>query len=157
MNSGICDGSTVFSQRSTYFNRYTSKSQHYHSLMISIKALVLSAIVCCLIALSILRSVLFYALAIITSKKLHERMLNSVVGTRIRFFDLNPIGRIMNRFSMDIGALDDLLPTTLHEALTVAFLFDLACFNALTLISEISQSTPCWCLAQWPLQASSTS
>jgi hypothetical protein len=28
------------------------------------------------------------------------------MSTSVRFFDLNPIGRIMNRFSKDVGQLD---------------------------------------------------
>jgi ABC-type bacteriocin/lantibiotic exporter with double-glycine peptidase domain len=84
-----------------------------------LEILCFSVIVCGLIVLSIIRSFMFYALSILTAKKLHEKMLNSVVGTKVRFFDTNPIGRIMNRFSMDVGNLDDLLPSTTHEAIYV--------------------------------------
>ena len=55
-----------------------------------------------------------------TTKKLHERMLNSVVNTKIRFFDQNPVGRVMNRFTMDLGNVDDTLPATIHEAIYVS-------------------------------------
>ncbi len=46
-------------------------------------------------------------------------MLNSVVQTKIRFFDMNPIGRLMNRFSQDIGNIDDPLPCNLYESIQV--------------------------------------
>ena len=46
-------------------------------------------------------------------------MLSSIVKAKIRFFDLNPIGRIMNRFSKDIGNIDDTLPVTLFDFLSV--------------------------------------
>jgi len=38
--------------------------------------------------------------------KLHQAMLNAVVRAKILFFDLNPVGRILNRFSNDLGVLD---------------------------------------------------
>jgi ATP-binding cassette, subfamily C (CFTR/MRP), member 4 len=46
-------------------------------------------------------------------------MLKSVLGTSVRFFDLNPVGRLLNRFSKDISNLDDVLPMALFEFLDV--------------------------------------
>jgi hypothetical protein len=53
-------------------------------------------------------------------------MLNSVTGTKVRFFDQNPIGRIMNRFTMDVGNIDDAIPTAIHEGICVSLVFDLS-------------------------------
>jgi len=44
-----------------------------------------------------------------TTKKHHELMLNRVVQAPVYFFDSNPIGQILNRFSNDIGTLDRFL------------------------------------------------
>lgn len=45
------------------------------------------------------------------SKKIFNDMLDSILRSKIRFFDATPIGRIMNRFSKDIEAVDqDLAP-----------------------------------------------
>lgn len=45
------------------------------------------------------------------SRKIFNEMLDSVLQSKIRFFDSTPIGRIMNRFSKDIEAVDqDLAP-----------------------------------------------
>ena len=46
-------------------------------------------------------------------------MLDSIIKAKLRFFDLNPIGRIMNRFSKDIGVIDDTLPISLYDFLNV--------------------------------------
>eukprot|EP00043_Microstomoeca_roanoka_P013522 m.132440 g.132440 ORF g.132440 m.132440 type:complete len:1345 (+) comp15778_c0_seq1:123-4157(+) len=46
------------------------------------------------------------------SRKLHDSMFEAVVASPIRFFDTNPVGRILNRFSKDTGYMDDLLPPT---------------------------------------------
>lgn len=37
------------------------------------------------------------------------------------FFHNNPSGRILNRFSKDVGAMDELLPITLIEAMQVGY------------------------------------
>jgi ABC-type multidrug transport system fused ATPase/permease subunit len=42
-----------------------------------------------------------------------------VRNTPIRFFELNPIGRILNRFSRDTNNMDDLLTSHLYEFLQV--------------------------------------
>ena len=50
-----------------------------------------------------------YQAAINSSKNLHRRMLDSVVRATVHFFDTNPSGRICNRFSKDIGLMDETL------------------------------------------------
>lgn len=37
----------------------------------------------------------------------------------MRFFDTNPSGRILNRFSKDIGAVDEILPKALLQTLQI--------------------------------------
>lgn len=39
-------------------------------------------------------------------RNLHDRMLNSVLGANIRFFDSTPVGRILQRFSRDMESVD---------------------------------------------------
>ena len=50
-----------------------------------------------------------YQAAINSSKNLHRKMLESVVRATVHFFDTNPSGRICNRFSKDIGLMDESL------------------------------------------------
>ena len=58
----------------------------------------------------------------------HDRMLSSVLFTRIRFFDSTPIGRILQRFSRDVESVDIHLQWsfdhTIHSLfhITVSFL-----------------------------------
>lgn len=72
-----------------------------------------------LFAIGLSRSMLFYKLAMLSSKKLHKMMFNSVVGATMRFFDTNPSGRILNRFSKDIGSIDELLPKVILDSTQV--------------------------------------
>ncbi|XP_026524765.1 multidrug resistance-associated protein 4 [Notechis scutatus] len=64
------------------------------------------------ILFSILRSLLMFHILVNAARSLHNKMFQSVLRTPVLFFDRNPIGRILNRFSKDIGHLDDLLPIT---------------------------------------------
>ncbi|KAI4565343.1 hypothetical protein MJT46_009686 [Ovis ammon polii x Ovis aries] len=60
----------------------------------------------------ITRSLLIFYVLVNSSQTLHNKMLKSIFRAPMLFFDRNPIGRILNRFSKDIGDMDDLLPLT---------------------------------------------
>ncbi|CAH1180472.1 unnamed protein product [Phaedon cochleariae] len=62
------------------------------------------------------RSFSFYSLATVCSMKLHEYLFQGIIGATMRFFDTNPSGRILNRFSKDIGFVDEMVPRTLLDA-----------------------------------------
>ena len=49
----------------------------------------------------------------------HRRMFQRLIRSPIRFFDTNPVGRILNRFTSDTAAMDDSLPMTVFEFLGV--------------------------------------
>lgn len=58
----------------------------------------------------------FYKLCMRSSQNLHNKMFFNIVNTKMRFFNTNPSGRILNRFSKDIGAVDELLPKVLLDS-----------------------------------------
>ncbi|XP_035692355.1 multidrug resistance-associated protein 4-like isoform X1 [Branchiostoma floridae] len=72
-----------------------------------------------LVLFSIFRSAWMYFLCIKSSQKLHDRMFRSIVRAPVLFFDSNPVGRILNRFSKDLGHLDDLLPATIMDVVVI--------------------------------------
>ncbi|CAB3410442.1 unnamed protein product [Caenorhabditis bovis] len=49
------------------------------------------------------------------STRLHSMMVNSVIDTHVEFFDKNSVGRIVNRFSKDMGVVDDQLAFVFFE------------------------------------------
>eukprot|EP00551_Chaetoceros_affinis_P005474 CAMPEP_0203667918 /NCGR_PEP_ID=MMETSP0090-20130426/4657_1 /ASSEMBLY_ACC=CAM_ASM_001088 /TAXON_ID=426623 /ORGANISM="Chaetoceros affinis, Strain CCMP159" /LENGTH=1016 /DNA_ID=CAMNT_0050532209 /DNA_START=684 /DNA_END=3731 /DNA_ORIENTATION=- len=51
------------------------------------------------------------------SKKIYNQMTSSIFRAKIEFFDTNPSGWIMNRFSSDIGSVDNNLPEILMDCL----------------------------------------
>ncbi|XP_055710935.1 probable multidrug resistance-associated protein lethal(2)03659 [Phlebotomus papatasi] len=66
--------------------------------------------------LAIIRSIGFYEVCIKASQELHNSMFKGVIGATMHFFETNPSGRILNRFSRDLGSVDELLPKVLLDA-----------------------------------------
>jgi ABC-type multidrug transport system fused ATPase/permease subunit len=50
------------------------------------------------------------------STKIHNSMLACILRAPCSFFDTTPLGRILNRFTKDINAVDDSLPSTVSWA-----------------------------------------
>ncbi|KAL5503399.1 hypothetical protein EMCRGX_G010341 [Ephydatia muelleri] len=73
--------------------------------------------------LNICRVASMFVILIRASCALHNAILASILDFPIRFFDSNPIGRILNRLSKDVFTLDDLLPTVVIEFLLVTLRF----------------------------------
>lgn len=51
------------------------------------------------------------------SQKLHDGMFKGIISTTMRFFDTNPSGRILNRFSENLGLIDDFLNKYILDAI----------------------------------------
>ena len=71
---------------------------------------VYGSIVTVSLLLTITVSFCFYVSELKASEILHDEMTKAVIKAPVLFFDTNPAGRILNRFSKDIGCMDDLLP-----------------------------------------------
>ncbi|XP_071454824.1 multidrug resistance-associated protein 1 isoform X2 [Hetaerina americana] len=69
------------------------------------------------------------------AQSLHHHMLSNVLKTPASFFDVTPVGRILNRFSKDIDVMDTGLPQILR-GWTGCF------FGVLATLFVISYSTP---------------
>ncbi|XP_021426879.2 multidrug resistance-associated protein 4 [Oncorhynchus mykiss] len=65
------------------------------------------------------RSLMMFNVLVKAAQSLHNRMFNSILRTPVRFFDINPIGRVLNRFSKDIGQLDAALPWTFVDFIQI--------------------------------------
>lgn len=59
----------------------------------------------------------FYNVCIKSSKRLHDTLFNSIISTKMQFFNVNPSGRILNRFAKDIGLIDEYLSRTLLDSI----------------------------------------
>lgn len=91
---------------SNFTDGFDSESEHNTSYYLQIfTALSLSNSV-----LTLIRAFLFAWAGIQAAKKIHELLLNSVIYTKLSFFDVTPLGRLLNRFSSDTYTVDDSLP-----------------------------------------------
>ncbi|CAH1159391.1 unnamed protein product [Phaedon cochleariae] len=87
-------------------------SQEYYIIVYSI-------FIAVSILLTNMRSIMFFKVCMNACKGLHNKMFSNVLKAPMRFFDTNPSGRILNRFSKDIGAMDEILPKASLEAVQV--------------------------------------
>nr|UAX26432.1 ATP-binding cassette C subfamily [Galleria mellonella] len=83
--------------------------------------LVHGCVILALIIFAQIRIATFVSVTMRASRNLHNMVFKKLIITVMRFFDTNPSGRILNRFSKDIGALDELLPRSILETLQMYF------------------------------------
>lgn len=53
------------------------------------------------------------------SLEMHKQLANSVIKTKLIFFDNKLIGNILNRFSKDLTAIDEQFPMLLYHIFEV--------------------------------------
>ncbi|GFS27777.1 multidrug resistance-associated protein 4 [Elysia marginata] len=70
-----------------------------------------------LLACSLSRALLFFKLAVTAGENLHNIMFARSLRATMAFFDTNPVGRVLNRFSKDVGQIDERLPLILFDLL----------------------------------------
>ena len=73
----------------------------------------LGALIALSLLMSFLRECTIFNMVIRSNSNLHQAMANTIVRAKIVFFDSNPIGRILTRFSKDMAVLDLIFPTTI--------------------------------------------
>ena len=54
-----------------------------------------------------------------SGQNIHDMAITGIIRAPIQFFDENPSGRILNRFSKDMSQMDELLPVAFEDALTL--------------------------------------
>jgi ATP-binding cassette subfamily C (CFTR/MRP) protein 1 len=56
---------------------------------------------------------LFFVGSLWSSSSIHSKMMKQILKAPISFFDKNPIGRILNRFTKDMNSMDNRLPISM--------------------------------------------
>ncbi|CAG9856502.1 unnamed protein product [Phyllotreta striolata] len=70
---------------------------------------------------TLIRAFVFAYGGIVAAKAIHKKLLKTVLKSKCAFFDVTPLGRIINRFSSDTYTIDDSLPFTLNILLAQLF------------------------------------
>ena len=105
-----------------------------------------------MIFLSMVRAYLSFHLLIRASQRLHTSMLRSVLRAQISFFDTNPQGRILNRFSADVGICDETLPLTVYDFAVGFFVVLGSVATAVTVLPFILLTLPLLLWMFWYLR-----
>lgn len=71
------------------------------------------------IFVTLTRSFAFFEMCMRASMRLHDRMFRSISRATMRFFNTNTSGRVLNRFSKDMGAIDELLPMAMIDCIQI--------------------------------------
>ena len=79
-----------------------------------------------------------------SSRFLHSSMLASILRSTMQFFESTPVGRIINRFSKDVEAVESLIP--------ISYKMLIRClFSVLITVVMICVSTPYFLIALVPI------
>ncbi|XP_024537956.1 ABC transporter C family member 13 isoform X1 [Selaginella moellendorffii] len=113
----------------------TSSNDHHHSVKFYLKILFVIGGLNSLFTL--LRAFSFACGGLRAAFQVHETLLNNILRASILFFEKNPVGRILNRFSSDLYTIDDSLPFIANILLA-------HCFSLLGILIVL-------CLVQWEI------
>ncbi|KAF5297469.1 hypothetical protein FQR65_LT10005 [Abscondita terminalis] len=72
--------------------------------------------------LYIIQCIYFSQLQINSACNLHNKMVTSILRVPMSFFTRHPCGEILNRFSRDMGVIDDFLPTSLFATVLISLI-----------------------------------
>lgn len=95
---------------------------------------------------SLLYSLMLLLGAIRASRTLHRKLIVNILRLPMTFFDVTPLGRIMNRISKDIYGIDVTIPNSLRS-------FFAMFFDVLGMLVAVSYATPIFLAVLPPLGA----
>ncbi|XP_046974675.1 probable multidrug resistance-associated protein lethal(2)03659 [Vanessa cardui] len=92
------------------------------------------------VVVALIRAFLFFSLCMKSSIKLHDSMFECISLSPMSFFHSNPSGRILNRFSKDMGSVDELLPQAMLDSFQI--LLNLIGVIIVILMTEVALLIP---------------
>ncbi|KAG5894561.1 hypothetical protein JTB14_021543 [Gonioctena quinquepunctata] len=118
--NGTSFNSTV-SPSSTTTPMFSGKRENiYDSILTDDMSIVIySCLILLTVCITVTRSITFFRYCMTASTRLHNSMFSKIVYSAMSFFNTNPSGRILNRFSKDIGAIDETLPLTIVDTVQI--------------------------------------
>ena len=103
---------------------------------------------------AVVRSQLFFHIAVTASDKLHRCALQRLLRAPMVFYDSNPSGRLLNRFSKDIEFCDSMLPQTFHDTMQCVLMVTASVGLCIALAPwALIALPPLLCYFRWHLEA----
>ena len=68
-------------------------------------------------------SIMLFFILVESSQNVHDMALVGLINSPLRFYTINPVGRILNRFAQDLGRVDAKLPDSTEETITTVSVF----------------------------------
>ncbi|KAJ0181350.1 hypothetical protein K1T71_003435 [Dendrolimus kikuchii] len=81
--------------------------------------LVFGVITIATVVVALIRAFMFFSLCMKSSITLHDKMFEYISRSPMSFFHSNASGRVINRFSKDMGAVDELLPQAMIDCFQI--------------------------------------
>lgn len=78
-----------------------------------------SGLILATVVMSLTHAIYFFVFCLRASVSLHEHVFSKIINACMRFYNKNPSGRILNRFSKDLGILDEYIPNVLFDVIEV--------------------------------------
>ncbi|KAH8336344.1 hypothetical protein KR059_002930 [Drosophila kikkawai] len=133
MSQVVCSSSDFFAN--IWTQQEHQRSQGEATSFTTFECLyIYGALIIAVVIMTTFRGFLFFKICMHASKVLHDRMFACILHATMRFFDTTPSGRILNRFSKDMGAIDELLPRAMMDFIQIA----LVMFGILIVISIVN-------------------
>uniref|UniRef100_T1JTT6 Uncharacterized protein n=1 Tax=Tetranychus urticae TaxID=32264 RepID=T1JTT6_TETUR len=100
-------------------NQTTTDSNQ--NIDISFNSIIYSVFIVSLLITTFARSMIFFYMCNRSSINLHNSIFFRVLRSPMALFESQPIGRILNRFSRDLGIIDELLPLNAYTLILIAY------------------------------------
>lgn len=99
-----------------------SEPEHFWNFSRGSSIYIYSSLTVITVLVTLFRSFMFFNFCMRASVVLHNNMFTSISRATMRFFNTNPSGRILNRFSKDMGVIDETIPKGMIDCLQVCIM-----------------------------------
>ncbi|XP_068086467.1 ATP-binding cassette subfamily C member 4 isoform X2 [Anabrus simplex] len=100
-------------------NDTTSDHGWWYGLEDSMYIDIYTGLIVATVVAAISQLLVFFHACMHASIQLHNKMFESITRATMKFFNTNPSGRILNRFSKDMGAIDEALPMIMFDCFAI--------------------------------------
>ncbi|CAF0960595.1 unnamed protein product [Rotaria sordida] len=109
----IFDNCTIGQQHNTIWSMTDAEWNNYRNR----RFYIYWGIILIFVLITLFRTAVIELMFLNAARVLHNKMFRQLIRAPIVFFDTNPVGRILNRFTKDVAIMDDSLPTDAFDFL----------------------------------------